>query len=144
MLPQHVKVAFQQHLLDVQHLHTQDLEAGGGGVYLPYALERQYPTPITSGCGNRSFLQPTQCLGQGTPFFDPLETGSNGGEAVVAFEPRASRGGRPSSVRALRRPTAMPSSRGGILWLVVKSKSRYPLCRYKEGVYENPDPEVGE
>jgi integron integrase len=43
MLPQHVKAALQQHLLDVQHLHTQDLATGGGGVYLPYALERKYP-----------------------------------------------------------------------------------------------------
>ena len=43
MLPQHVKAALQQHLLDVQHLHTQDLDTGGGGVYLPYALERKYP-----------------------------------------------------------------------------------------------------
>ena len=42
MLPQHVKAALQQHLLDVQHLHTQDLDTGGGGVYLPYALERKY------------------------------------------------------------------------------------------------------
>src|SRR5438132_13826754 len=43
MLPQHVKAALQQHLLDVQHLHTQDLATGGGGVYLAYALERKYP-----------------------------------------------------------------------------------------------------
>ena len=43
MLPQHVQAALQQHLQDVQHLHTQDLAAGGGGVYLPYALERKYP-----------------------------------------------------------------------------------------------------
>ena len=42
MLPQHVKAALQQHLLDVQHLHTQDLNTGGGGVYLPDALERKY------------------------------------------------------------------------------------------------------
>ena len=28
MLPQHVKAALQQHLLDVQHLHTQDLVQG--------------------------------------------------------------------------------------------------------------------
>jgi integrase len=40
MLPQHVKAALQQHLLDVQHLYTQDLDTGGGGVDLPYALER--------------------------------------------------------------------------------------------------------
>ena len=43
MLPQHVKAALQQHLLEVKRLHTQDLDAGGGSVYLPYALERKYP-----------------------------------------------------------------------------------------------------
>jgi len=43
MLPQHVKAALQQHLLEVQHLHIQDLDTGGGSVYLPYALERKYP-----------------------------------------------------------------------------------------------------
>ena len=32
-------------------------------------------------------LQPTQCLGQAPPFFDPLETGSQRAEAVVEFEP---------------------------------------------------------
>jgi len=43
MLPQHVKAALQQHLVDVQRLYTQDLTTGSGGVYLPYALERKYP-----------------------------------------------------------------------------------------------------
>jgi integron integrase len=43
VLPQHVKAALQQHLVDVQRLHTQDLTTGSGGVYLPYALERKYP-----------------------------------------------------------------------------------------------------
>jgi len=43
MLPQQVKTSLQQHLQDVKHLHTQDLAAGGGAVYLPYALERKYP-----------------------------------------------------------------------------------------------------
>jgi integron integrase len=43
MLPQHVKAALQQHLREVQHLHMQDLDTGGGSVYLPYALERKYP-----------------------------------------------------------------------------------------------------
>ena len=43
MLPQHVKAALQQHLVNVQRLHTQDLTTGSGGVYLPYALERKYP-----------------------------------------------------------------------------------------------------
>src|SRR5215471_12558127 len=43
MLPQPVKTPLQQHLQSVKHLHTRDLEAGHGAVYLPYALERKYP-----------------------------------------------------------------------------------------------------
>ena len=43
MLPQQVKAPLQRHLHDVQQLHGQDLQAGGGHVYLPYALERKYP-----------------------------------------------------------------------------------------------------
>lgn len=43
MLPQHVKTPLQQHLQDVKHLHTRDLDTGGGAVYLPNALERKYP-----------------------------------------------------------------------------------------------------
>jgi len=43
MLPQPVKRPLQQHLQDVQGLHTRDLKAGAGSVYLPYALERKYP-----------------------------------------------------------------------------------------------------
>jgi site-specific recombinase XerD len=43
MLPQQVKAPLQRHLHDVQHLHVQDVQAGAGHVYLPYALERKYP-----------------------------------------------------------------------------------------------------
>ena len=43
MLPQQVKVPLQRHLHDVQQLHEQDVQAGAGHVYLPYALERKYP-----------------------------------------------------------------------------------------------------
>jgi len=43
MLPQQVKVPLQRHLHDVQQLHAQDVQAGAGHVYLPYALERKYP-----------------------------------------------------------------------------------------------------
>jgi integron integrase len=43
MLPQQVKAPLQQHLHDVQQLHVQDVQAGAGHVYLPYALERKYP-----------------------------------------------------------------------------------------------------
>ena len=43
MLPHNVKAPLQQHLHDVHQLHAQDLQAGTGHVYLPYALERKYP-----------------------------------------------------------------------------------------------------
>ena len=43
MLPQPVKRPLQQPLQDVQGLHTRERKAGAGAVYLPYALERQYP-----------------------------------------------------------------------------------------------------
>src|SRR5215468_8304254 len=43
MLPQQVKAPLQRHLHDVQQLHAQDVQAGAGDVYLPYALERKYP-----------------------------------------------------------------------------------------------------
>ena len=43
MLPQQVKAPLQRHLHDVQQLHAQDVQAGAGHVYLPYALERKYP-----------------------------------------------------------------------------------------------------
>jgi integron integrase len=43
MVPQPVKTPLPQHLQNVKHLHTRDLEVGHGAVYLPYALERTYP-----------------------------------------------------------------------------------------------------
>jgi integron integrase len=43
MLPLHVKAPLQEHLRAVKQLHEQDLQRGGGRVYLPYALERKYP-----------------------------------------------------------------------------------------------------
>ena len=43
MLPDSVHDRLAQHLHEVQQLHTCDLEAGFGSVYLPYALERKYP-----------------------------------------------------------------------------------------------------
>ena len=43
MLPQQVKEPLQHHLAAVKQLHEQDCQAGGGHVYLPYALERKYP-----------------------------------------------------------------------------------------------------
>ena len=43
MLPQTVIPVLQTHLARVRALHEQDLQAGYGAVYLPYALERKYP-----------------------------------------------------------------------------------------------------
>lgn len=43
ILPLNVKAQMQRHIQGVKKLHDQDLEAGFGRVYLPYALERKYP-----------------------------------------------------------------------------------------------------
>ena len=43
ILPLNVKAQMQRHIQGVKKLHEQDLEAGFGRVYLPYALERKYP-----------------------------------------------------------------------------------------------------
>ena len=43
MLPQSLIAPLQAHLVRVEALHEQDLQAGYGAVYLPYALERKYP-----------------------------------------------------------------------------------------------------
>ncbi len=43
ILPLNVKTQMQRHIQGVTKLHEQDLAAGCGRVYLPYALERKYP-----------------------------------------------------------------------------------------------------
>src|SRR5262245_39822984 len=43
MLPETLVAPLREHLERVQQLHTADLAAGYGAVYLPYALERKYP-----------------------------------------------------------------------------------------------------
>lgn len=43
VLPDGLSKPLQQHLEKVRALHEQDLAAGAGEVYLPYALERKYP-----------------------------------------------------------------------------------------------------
>jgi len=43
MLPSSLVEPLQAHLERVRALHRQDLEAGHGEVYLPYALNRKYP-----------------------------------------------------------------------------------------------------
>jgi integron integrase len=42
MLPQSLVKPLQRHLQRVRELHAEDLTAGFGSVYLPYALERKY------------------------------------------------------------------------------------------------------
>lgn len=44
MLPVTLANPLREHLKKVKSLHDQDLAAGLGQVYLPYALERKYPT----------------------------------------------------------------------------------------------------
>jgi len=41
MLPGSVAEPLQAHLIGVRALHEEDLRAGYGAVYLPYALERK-------------------------------------------------------------------------------------------------------
>ncbi|GIK26609.1 MAG: integron integrase [Rhodocyclaceae bacterium] len=43
MLPAALEAPLTEHLKRVKALHGQDLAAGRGAVYLPYALERKYP-----------------------------------------------------------------------------------------------------
>ncbi len=44
MLPMALVNPLREHLERVKHLHDQDLKEGFGAVYLPYALERKYPS----------------------------------------------------------------------------------------------------
>lgn len=43
MIPQSLRPELERHLERVRLLHEQDLAAGAGKVYLPYALARKYP-----------------------------------------------------------------------------------------------------
>jgi integron integrase len=43
MLPGSLVEPLRRHMERVRDLHAEDLAAGGGGVYLPYALDRKYP-----------------------------------------------------------------------------------------------------
>ena len=43
MLPTSLVPALHEHLERIRELHRQDLAAGHGEVYLPYALDRKYP-----------------------------------------------------------------------------------------------------
>jgi integron integrase len=43
MLPETIVAALQAHLIKVKALHDEDLAAGFGEVYLPFALDKKYP-----------------------------------------------------------------------------------------------------
>jgi integron integrase len=43
MLPESLIAPLQAHLARVESLHEEDVAAGYGAVYLPYALEKKYP-----------------------------------------------------------------------------------------------------
>ncbi|MEK6551750.1 MAG: integron integrase [Pseudomonadota bacterium] len=43
MLPESVIEPLKRHLAKVKALHEEDLAAGGGDVYLPFALDKKYP-----------------------------------------------------------------------------------------------------
>lgn len=47
MLPQSLTRPLRRHLERVQDLHAEDLAAGAGSVYLPYALDRKYANAST-------------------------------------------------------------------------------------------------
>ena len=47
MLPAALVAPLQAHLQRIEALHRQDLAAGVGAVFLPYALERKYPNAAT-------------------------------------------------------------------------------------------------
>lgn len=50
ILPEKLKEPLQRHLAKVKLLHEEDLAAGYGEVYLPYALERKYPNANKEWC----------------------------------------------------------------------------------------------
>ena len=47
LLPERVHTSLRLHLAKVKALHEEDLAQRGGGVYLPFALERKYPKRAT-------------------------------------------------------------------------------------------------
>ena len=44
LLPESVRQPLQLHLRRIEQMHRHDLQNGGGRVYLPFALERKYPS----------------------------------------------------------------------------------------------------
>ena len=50
MIPVSVASALRRHLKKIRMQHEDDLEAGNGSVYLPFALERKYPNADREWC----------------------------------------------------------------------------------------------
>jgi len=50
MLPTNLATALERHLIKVKVQHEEDVEAGYGQVYLPYALARKYPNAAAEWC----------------------------------------------------------------------------------------------
>ena len=50
MVPVSVASALRRHLKKIQLQHEEDLEAGNGSVFLPFALERKYPNAHKEWC----------------------------------------------------------------------------------------------
>ncbi|WNZ23478.1 hypothetical protein HJG54_11855 [Leptolyngbya sp. NK1-12] len=57
MLPARLLEPLQLHLQQVRQTHQRDLQQGYGSVYLPFALERNYPHADRAwiGVGGRGF-----------------------------------------------------------------------------------------
>jgi integron integrase len=58
MLPLNMARQLQRHLERVKIQHEEDLEAGFGEVYLPFALERKYPRAAKDWCWQYVFPSP--------------------------------------------------------------------------------------
>jgi integron integrase len=50
MLPVNLAAPLQRHLTKIRAQHEEDLEAGFGSVYLPFALQRKYTTAAKEWC----------------------------------------------------------------------------------------------
>jgi integron integrase len=59
ILPAILVDPLQEHLRRVRMLHQQDLDKGYGSVYLPYALERKYPSAHKEWCWQYVFPAPS-------------------------------------------------------------------------------------
>jgi integron integrase len=59
ILPTILVDPLQEHLRRIRMIHQQDLDKGYGSVYLPYALERKYPSAHKEWCWQYAFPAPS-------------------------------------------------------------------------------------